>query len=225
MSGDTEHSAQCEAFADDLAELALGTLAGRRRSDVLEHVGSCRACRVELAQLSSVVESLQQLAPEVQAPLGFERRLAERLQGGAAPRPRQHRRIAVLTAAAVVVGMLAFGLGVLVAPSGGSDKGQTAGSEAAKANFMSQGEVVGDLFVTAGSPGWVFVTVHDGGWQGMVTCDLTFAGGHVETVGVFKLSGEYGAWAAPLPSSAGQVLSAQLIASNGTVVASAQLDA
>ena len=128
MSGDTEHSAQCEAFADDLAELALGTLAGRRRSDVLEHVGSCRACRVELAQLSSVVESLQQLAPEVQAPLGFELCLAERLQGDAAPRPRRHRRIAVLTAAAaVVVGMLAFGLGVLVAPSGGNDKGQDGG--------------------------------------------------------------------------------------------------
>ena len=70
----------------------------------------------------------------------------------------------------------------------------------------------------------MFVTVHGGGWQGMVTCDVTFAGGEVETVGVFKLSGEYGAWTAPLPSSAGEVRSAQLIASNGTVVASAQLD-
>ena len=90
---------------------------------------------------------------------------------------------------------------------------------------MSQGQAVGDLFVAAGSPDWMFVTIHDSEWKGMVTCDVTFAGGHVETVGVFKLSGEYGAWAAPLPASAGQVLSAQLIASNGTVVASAQLDA
>jgi len=38
MSGDLERPAQCEAIADDLTELALGTLAGHRRAEVLEHV-------------------------------------------------------------------------------------------------------------------------------------------------------------------------------------------
>ena len=71
----------------------------------------------------------------------------------------------------------------------------------------------------------MLVTIHSGGWQGTVTCDVTLSGGQVETIGVFKLSGEYGAWAAPLPSTPGQVRSAQLIASNGTILASAQLGA
>jgi len=225
MSGDVEHPAQCEEIADELTELALGTLSGRRRSDVLDHVGSCQQCRDELEKLSTVVESLQQLAPEVQAPLGFELRLAERLQGDATHRLRRRRRIGVLSAVAVLLGMLVFGLGVLVAAGSRNDKRQSAGSEAVTADFTSQGEVVGRLFVAAGSPGWVFVTIDGGRWHGTVTCDLTFDGGQVETVGVFKLAGEYGAWAAPLPPAAGQVRSAQLIASNGTVVASAQLDA
>jgi hypothetical protein len=222
MSAD-EHPARCEEFADELTELAMGTLSGRRRSDTLDHVGTCQQCRTELEQLSTVVEALQQLAPRVQPPLGFELRLLERLHAEATPRSRPRRRIVMFSAAAVV-GLLAFGLGVLVAHGTDNSPSQSAGSEAVRANFTSQGQVLGELFVADGSPGWVFVTIHDGGWQGMVTCDVTFAGGQVETVGVCKLTGEYGAWAAALPRTAGQVRSAQLVASNGTVVASAQLD-
>jgi hypothetical protein len=225
MSGDVEHPAQCEAIADDLTELALGTLSGRRRSEVLDHVGSCQPCRAELEQLTIVVEAVQQLAPRVQPPLGFEQRLAERLQGVATPRPRRYRRVGALSAVAVVVVMLAFGLGALLAPGAGDGKSQTAGTNLVKANFMSHGQVLGELLVSTDSPAWMLVTIHGGEWQGTVTCNVTFSGGQVATIGKFKLSGEYGAWAAPLPSAAGQVRSAQLIDSNGTTLASAELGA
>jgi hypothetical protein len=225
MSGDVEHPAQCEAIADELTELALGTLSGRRRSEVLDHVGWCQPCRAELEQLSIVVESLQQLAPRMQPPLGFELRLAERLQGVATPRPRRYRRVGALSAVAVVVAMLAFGLGALVAPSAGNGRGQSAGTDVVTANFTSRGQVLGELLVKPGNPTWMLVTIHGNGWQGTVTCDVTLSGGQVKTIGVFKLSGEYGGWAVPLPSTGGQVRSAQLIASNGTIVASAQLGA
>jgi hypothetical protein len=225
MSGDVEQPAQCQLIADDLTELAFGTLSGRRRSEVLDHVGSCQPCHAELEQLSVVVEALQQLAPRMQPPLGFELRLAERLQATATPRPRRFRRVGALSAVAVVVVMLAFGLGALVGPEAGNDKDQSAGTNLVTANFVSRGQVLGELQISAGSPAWMLVTIHDGGWQGTVTCDVTFSGGQVETIGKFKLSGEYGVWAAPLPSTAGQVRSAQLIASNGAIVASAQLGA
>ena len=88
MSGDMGDRAACEAVADDLTELALGTLAGRERSTVLDHVASCPSCRVELEQLSKVAEAVQQLAPPMQPPLGFELRLAERLHGSVVPRRR-----------------------------------------------------------------------------------------------------------------------------------------
>jgi hypothetical protein len=191
---------------------------------VLDHVGSCQPCRTELEQLSTVLESLQQLAPRMQPPLGFEVRLAERLQGTATPRPRRYRRVGALSAVAVVVVMLAFGLGALVAPGAGNGKGESAETNLVTANFTSDGHVFGELVVAAGSPAWMLVTIHDGEWQGTVTCNVTLSGGRVETVGVFKVSGEYGAWGVPLPSNAGQVRSAQLIASDGTILASAQLE-
>jgi hypothetical protein len=225
MSGEVEHPAQCEVIADELTELALGTLSGPRRSEVLDHVGSCQSCRAELDQLSIVVEALQQLAPRMQPPLGFELRVAERLRAEAAPRRRGYRRVGVLGAVAAVLAVLAFGLGALVAPGAGNGTGQSASTDLVAANFTSHGQVLGDLLVSDGSPAWMLVTIHGGGWQGTVTCDVTLSGGQVETIGTFNLAGEYGVWAAQLPSTAGQVRSAQLIASNGTVLASAQVGA
>lgn len=224
MSGDVEHPAQCEVIADELTELALGTLSGRKRSEVLDHVGSCQRCRAELEQLSIVVDALQQLAPRIQPPLGFELRLAERLHATPTPRSRRHRRVGVLSAVAAAV-LLAFGLGAVVAPEAGKGQGQSAAANLVTANFTSRGQVLGEFLVSAGSPGWMLVTIHGDGWKGTVTCNVTLSGGQVETIGVFKLAGEYGVWAAPLPSTGGQVRSAQLIASNGTIFASAQLEA
>jgi hypothetical protein len=85
---------------------------------------------------------------------------------------------------------------------------------------------MGDLFVSNGSPGWVVVTIHDESEElrGTVICNVILAGGHVQRVGVFEVTGEYGAWSVPLPMTGAEVRSAQLIDSNGTVVASAQLD-
>ena len=225
MSGDTDDPTQCEAIADELAELALGALSGHRRSEVLDHVGSCPRCRVELEQLSIVTEAVQQLAPQIQPPLGFELRLAERLQRAATPRPRRFRRVGALSAAAAAVAILAFGLGAFVAPGAGTGKSQPAAANIVTANLTSSGHVFGAVMISTGSPAWMLVTIDGDGWKGTVTCTVTLSGGQVETIGVFKLSGEYDAWAAPLTSTAGQVRSAQLIDSHGAVLASAQVGA
>jgi hypothetical protein len=73
---------------------------------------------------------------------------------------------------------------------------------------MAGAEVMGDLFVSNGSPGWVVVTIHDENQhlRGTVTCNVMLAGGQVETVGVFQVTGEYGAWSAPLPMAGGGAL-------------------
>jgi len=123
------------------------------------------------------------------------------------------------------VTLLAFGFGTVVAPEAG-DRHPAAGSEVVRADFTAGGEDMGDLFVSNGSPGWVVVTIHDEGEElrGAVTCNVILAGGQVKTVGVFQVTGEYGAWSAPLPTTGGDVRSAQLIDSSGTIVASAQLE-
>jgi len=230
MSGYAEDPRRCEMVQDELAELALGILSGRNRSEVLSHVESCSLCGAELERLSVVADALLQLAPEVQPPLGFELRVAERLQADriqpeATTSPRQFGRVAFFATAAAIIAVLGFGLGAAITPGGGNSQGQSAAANLTTAKLTSHGHVLGDVMISAGSPAWMFMTVDDGSWPGTVTCAVTYAGGRVQTVGVFRLSSGYGAWGAPLSSSAGQVRSARLVASNGTVLASAQLSA
>jgi hypothetical protein len=80
MSRYLEDPTRCEVIRDDLAELALGTLSGRGRSEALGHVGSCPQCGAELEKLSIVADALLYVAPHVQPPLGFELRVAEVLR-------------------------------------------------------------------------------------------------------------------------------------------------
>ncbi|MGH8995079.1 MAG: hypothetical protein ACRDYB_03440 [Acidimicrobiales bacterium] len=226
MSGYTAGPGQCEVFQDELAELALGTLSGRSRSESLEHVASCPRCAAELEQLSIVADKLLQLAPEIEPPLGFELRLAHKLQVAAmSRRPRRFRRASVLAAAAAILVVLGGSLGALVSPRGSNAHNQSATASLSAANLTSHGNVLGKVVVSAGSPAWMFVTISGATWSGKVTCDVTLAGGKIEKIGAFKVSGRYGAWDAPLQSPADEVRSARLIASNGTTLASAQLQA
>jgi hypothetical protein len=223
MSGYIEDPGQCDLIRDELTELTLGILSGRRRSEVLGHVGSCLRCSAELEHLSMVADTLLQLAPEVEPPLGFELRLAERLQVGATVhRQRRLRRASVLSAAAAVMVFLGFGLGALVTPGGDNNRAQSATANLTRANLTSHGQVLGEVMISAGSPAWMFMMIDQGAWPGKVTCEVTLAGGRVETLGTFTLTGGYGAWGAPLTSPAGQVRSVRLIAPNGTVLASAR---
>jgi hypothetical protein len=224
VSGDV--AGRCEVLRDELAELALGTLSGRSRSEALEHVASCPSCAAELERLSIVADQLLQLAPEMEPPLGFELRLAEKLQGAAmARRPKRFRRASVLAAAAAILVVLGGGLGALVSSQGNTNQSQLATANLVTANLTSHGSVLGKVVVSAGKPAWMFVTISGAKWSGDITCDVTLAGGKNEKIGVFKISGSYGAWDAPLKSPANEVRSARLIAKNGTVLASARLQA
>ncbi len=215
---------RCEAVSGDLAELALGTLTGRERSEALVHVESCRRCSAELASLSSVMDTLLELAPAVEPPLGFEQRLMQRLDAAPAPaRPHRSRRVALLAAAALALAALGFGAGSLVSSGGGGPAGG-GGGKVASAPLRSNGVTVGELFVSGGSPAWMYMTV-DAGWASSVTCQVTLAGGRVETVGRFTLAQGYGAWAAPLAYPAGKVTGARLVSASGAVVAAARLPA
>ena len=214
----------CETIEDELTELALGILSGRPRSEVLRHVGSCGPCRAELDGLSIAVDTVLQLAPQMEPPLGFELRLAERLQTSTtARRSRRLRRVSVLSAVAVLAVVLGIGLGTLATSRGHNEKAWSTTANLTSAAIGSRGQVLGKVFVSAGSPGWMVMTIDRGAWSGEVTCEVTLVGGKVETVGRFKLSDGYGAWGVPLTSSAGEVRSARLVAPDGTVVATAHL--
>jgi hypothetical protein len=224
MSEHIEGPASCEEFQEDLTAIALGTLSGRRRSEVLSHVENCPQCAAELEQLSMVADAVLQLAPEEDPPVGFELRLARRLQANAAPRQiNRFRRVSYLAAAALIV-VIGFGVGALVESGNANNSGQST-ANLASATLSSHGQNVGEVFVSGGAPSWMFMTIDSHSWSGLVTCELILANGKVENIGKFGLSGGYGSWGAPLTSPAGQVRSARLITASGDVLASASFHA
>jgi anti-sigma factor RsiW len=226
MSNHTDDSTACGAVHEDLTELALGILSGRRRSETLEHVESCPRCRAELKSLSATADTLLQLAPEAEPPLGFESRLAERLHvERAGHRPDRRQRSMVLAVAAALVAVLAFGLGSLVAHRTTSNPPSSAIAAPTVARLTSHGTVLGQVLISSSRPSWMFVTVDSGTWSGEVSCEATLKSGKIVTVGWFKVSGDYSSWVAPLKAVAGEVRSVRLVTYNGTILASATIPA
>jgi hypothetical protein len=223
---DNRNQQMCELFQADLAELALGILSGRTRSETLEHVETCRWCSAELEQLSTVADAVLQLAPELEPPLGFELRLSERMRSEARNvRPIRPRRVRAFAAAAVFIVILGVGLGVFATSQGNTSQPWSTTASLTSTSAGSQGRVLGEVFLSAGSPGWIVMTVKDGGWSGAVTCEVTLTGGKVVVVGKFSLSNGYGTWGLPLTTTAHGVQSARLVSSDGAVIASARLSA
>ena len=86
----TDEPQQCDEYAENLAELALGILTGRARAATLAHVDSCAHCAEELEQLSRAADAVVSVAPELEPPVGFEVRLFNRMGLADDPAPVTH---------------------------------------------------------------------------------------------------------------------------------------
>jgi hypothetical protein len=212
----------CAVVHDDLNEFALGILNGRHRSRVLDHVTSCEECRSELEALAVVADDLMALAPHVEPPLGFESRLVDRYHAESRKRSRRAIRIVTLVAAAfalVAVGYTLANIGStpvhLASP--------TYGEVPISASLTSQGRSLGHVWVSSGSPSWIYMSLDDANWSGTAWCRVTLKGGRVMDLGAFTVTRGYGAWAARVDSSGLAVRSAQVTDVTGHILASATL--
>jgi hypothetical protein len=232
MTEDHGMQAGCVAVDADLAELALGTLAGRQRAVVLAHLEGCTRCSGEVEQLTDVADALLQVAPGAEPPVGFEVRLFDRL---GVREPRRFRfaglrnaRVLLATAAVVVALALAFGGGWMAGPNAPAQHTAAAPStegQFAAANLVSGGQARGHVSTYAGNPAWMFMIIRDAGVTGTVTCQLILANGSVIRVGSFWLEHGYGAWSSPLSVGAGNVRGARVLGPSGQVLAGATFSA
>jgi hypothetical protein len=225
MNFDHQNTDVCEDISSDLIEFALGTLTGRSRSRVLEHLATCAHCRGELESLAAVADALLELAPVAEPPLGFEQRLVERYRGEA-PRQRAHRRVRLmsLAAAALVLVTLGFVVGNAVT-SRDSTSPTTAVAPPLTAQFTSQGHVLGNVFVSSSDPAWIYMTFEEGNWSGTAWCRVTMKSGVVKELGNFSLTNGYGAWDAQINAPGNQIATAQVTNASGQVLATANLTA
>ncbi len=219
----------CGACSDDLAELALGALTGRARAEALWHVESCPRCAEELEQLSRVADTLVQVTPEIEPPMGFEVRLFERM-GVADDVHRQRRRgrrsrwVPAVVAAAAAAAALALGLMLTLSSSPAPTVSAPARtSRVMSAALVEHGETVGKVVTIGGSKPWMSMMLADSTARGTVNCVVVTDDGVTHHVGTFVAREGYGAWIAPLPVNPLDVRTAEVVSPSGTVIATATL--
>jgi anti-sigma factor RsiW len=224
----------CQAYENELAELALGVLTGRERSQVLSHVESCPRCAEDLEILSRTADTVLQAAPDMEPPLGFEVRLFERMGVTDAP-PRRRRRLRPSRWVPAVVGVaaaalaLGVGLSVTSSPSPSPQQGAPAPStprhegQVVTAALVSNGQTVGHVMTFGGDKPWLSMMLDDSSAHGTVRCVVVTEDGKIHTVGTFETREGYGAWMAPLHVNPSTIRTAQVESPSGTVIATATL--
>jgi hypothetical protein len=227
------HGPSCEQIAPSLPELALGVLTGRERASALAHVESCARCADELEQLARAADAVVWVAGDVEPPVGFEVRLFSRMgldDDLSEPRRRRARPPAWSLGVAAAVVALVVGLAIgwstnTASPSHTSATGSQpkAGSIITTAALRANGHAVGHVSFSGGSKPWMFMTLDGAAAQGTVTCQVVTDDGVTHTVGTFTAKHGYGAWGAALPVSPRDLRRAQVVSSQGTVLATATL--
>ena len=205
----------CPDVEELAPELALGTLPGDQRSAVLAHLDRCPECRRYLNKLSDTADSLLLLAPEVDPPAGFTRRVV----AGLTPARRRWRPMVLAAVAALVIG-LAVGYVPGHVGSGSAN--------VAVASFVDTGAepgetVGGRVYARADNPSWVFMTVHGSGSDESYVCDLVLKDGRTVPIGSFTMHAGAGSWGRAVDVTLSQVRQVQLRDTRGTLVAKAPL--
>jgi hypothetical protein len=216
----------CAQMAELIDELALDVLPGDLRALAFAHLEGCAGCRGRVEELSESADQLLFAYQPVEPPPGFEDRVlgrlgAERAQPRREPR-RQSRLLALVAAAAVVVG-IAGGAGIVFGQ--GSNQGTPPlahGQEMRTvALISSNGQRIGDVFADAGTPAWVFLRVDHGAGTDTYQCVLDVDGGTSIPIGPMVVSDGQGGWGAHVNVDAHRVRSVRLVNTTGDTVATA----
>jgi len=207
----------CVEVEELAPELALGILPGDQRSRVLAHLDGCGSCRRLVKELSDAGDALLAMAPEIDPPAGFARRVTKGMRAGGA---RQGRRLRWVTAAAGVAFVVGLAIGLL--PGRLSGGGTVAVRTAA---FVTGGgeSLTGEVYARSSNPSWVFMTVEAGNSSDTYTCMLVLASGQRLPIGSFPMHGGSGSWGRAVNVSVGDIRSVVLLDASGDTAATATL--
>jgi hypothetical protein len=173
--------ARCEETREMAADLALGIVEGEERGRALQHLADCPDCRAEVEKFSDVADELLLLAPQREAPVGFESRVLDELLP--APRRRGRRRWGlVLAPAAAAAAAVAITLGIVsndldTAHHYRDTLKEANGTEFEAYSLYSGDSPAGTVFSYQGSPNWIQITVDPGHRADLRTAELVMNDG------------------------------------------------
>jgi hypothetical protein len=208
------HEMNCVQVNESAAEFSLGILTPDEHDSVAAHLRACPACRLEVESMQSVSEQLLDLIPGTEPPLGFDRRVLSRVGSPLKPARRRFRIVATLAAAAVIAITATIGVD--------ANHPSHPAPVLASAVLYSEGHQVGKVYVRAGNPPWILMTMRSVGADGKVTCEVVGKDGSVTNVGTFWFEYGRGTWSTPDPAIKSGLAGVRLVDDHGGVVASAQ---
>jgi hypothetical protein len=127
------------------------------------------------------------------------------------------RLLAVAAGVAASVAVMVGSIGWFT----GHDTDRSGGRVILEASLHQGSRTVGEVYAYRGNPEWLYMTVRAAGGTGKVTCELIEKNGTLTTLGSFDLVGGSGSWGAPDRTGLTGVVGAQLVASDGRLVATA----
>jgi anti-sigma factor RsiW len=207
---------RCSSVRERAPDLALGTLTGPERAEVVAHLDGCPSCQALVGEYASVADALLDLVPEAQPATELAAPVLAAMQP---PRHRRRRhRVVALAAAAIIAICAATGLTVTLVSRGGGENGSSAAPALRSAPMVGSGNLtVGRVVTTNDRPPKLAVSVDywvpDGHYQ-----LATLAGsGESEPVGVLQVSGGRGAWTGRA-TAVGHPVAVELMDDSGNVV-------
>jgi hypothetical protein len=183
----------CTQVRELAPELALGILGGAERAEVVLHVNGCARCQATVSELTEVADTLPQLVPEAEPPLGFESRVLRRL--GEGERRTRRRWIAAVAAVAAAVAIISITTVRIIESNDATSTSALSPGGAPVAVTMQGG--VADV-----PSGWAYVSeghgiaiaVDYGLGSGSYTVRAVPAGGNSADLGQMHVAGGRGSW-------------------------------
>jgi predicted anti-sigma-YlaC factor YlaD len=212
----------CGEAREVAPEFALGVLDGDTRSEVVQHLDRCPACRTAVTELAETADAIVLLAPEAEPPVGFERRVMEKITGS--ERRRRWRTVKLVAAVAAAAAILSV-VTVRVIDQSRSDPTVAAPAATTVAMVGGGGLRVGQVDVVPdGSMSTLSLVVDYALPDGEYRVALDPAGGGRRILGTVTVAGSRGAWSGSA-SLGGQAAQLALVDVDGRVQCSADLPA
>lgn len=206
----------CTDVEQRATEYALGLLPAGQAHYVDSHLRQCPACRTEIDDIRLLGDQLLDLVPDAEPPLGFDRKVLNRV---CPHRPRVRWRIAVAGAMAAAVAATVGLVGSTVI--GSHHHMQPAELTAV---LLEGNRPVGSIYID-GHPPWVSMTVRLPGDTSPVTCQLETKTRALIALGTFQVRDGSGSWSAAEPSGIDQPIGARLVGPLGNLIATATFKA
>jgi anti-sigma factor RsiW len=212
---------RCTSVRERAPDLALGTLTGPERAEVVAHLDGCPSCQALVGEYASVADALLDLVPETQPATELAAPVLAAMQP---PRHRRrHHRVVALAAAAIIAICAATGLTVTLVSSGNGENSSSAAPALRSAPMVGSGNLtVGRVVTTNDRPPKLAVSVDYWVPDGHYQLAARNRAGAAAPVGTLEVTNGRGTWTGRA-SSVGRPVAIELVDQSGKVVCRGRL--